>query len=120
MPLEIHTYAHDIIKQHYYNISRFNCCDMTSLYLQETDDHEDETVGADAPGEDFVQIPLQQKLLQHEDQVRQHWILLKAKCRDRCGMKMPDSNYRLSKKTPERSILRVNADKNKLTWAPAT
>lgn len=49
-----------------------------TLYLQEADDHEDETVGADSPGEDFVQISLQQKLLQHKDQVRQHGILLEA------------------------------------------
>lgn len=47
------------------------------LYLQETDDHEDETVRADSSGEDFVQVPLQQKLLQHKDQVRQHWVHLK-------------------------------------------
>lgn len=45
-------------------------------YLQETDDHKDEAVGADAPSEDFIQIPLQQELLQHKDQVRQHGILL--------------------------------------------
>lgn len=48
-----------------------------SLYLQEADDHEDQTVRADSSGEDFVQIPLQQKLLQHKDQVRQHWVHLK-------------------------------------------
>lgn len=45
-------------------------------YLQEADDHEDEAVGADSSGEDFVQVPLQQELLQHEDQVRQHRVHL--------------------------------------------
>lgn len=48
-----------------------------SRYLQEADDHEDQTVRADSSGEDFVQIPLEQKLLQHKDQVRQHWVHLK-------------------------------------------
>lgn len=53
-------------------------CVCIMLYLEEADDHEDEAVRADSPGEDFVQISLQQELLQHKDQVRQHWIHLKA------------------------------------------
>lgn len=45
-------------------------------HLQEADDHEDEAVGADPSREDLVQVPLQQELLQHEDQVRQHRVHL--------------------------------------------
>ena len=36
-------------------------------HLEEADDHEDETVGTDAPGEDLIEVPLQEKLLQHKD-----------------------------------------------------
>lgn len=47
-------------------------------YLQEADDHEDEGVGAYSACEDFIQVSLQQELLQHKDQVRQHRVLLKV------------------------------------------
>ena len=36
-------------------------------HLEEADDHEDEAVGADAPGEDLVEVSLQEELLQHKD-----------------------------------------------------
>lgn len=45
-------------------------------YLQEADSHQGQTVGADSPGEDLVQVPLQQELLQDEDQRRQDGVLL--------------------------------------------
>lgn len=45
-------------------------------YLQEADGHQGQTVGADSPGEDLVQVPLQQELLQDEDQRRQDGVLL--------------------------------------------
>lgn len=46
-------------------------------YLQEADSHEEEAVGADSPGENLIEIPLQQELLQHQHQVRQHRVFLK-------------------------------------------
>lgn len=45
-------------------------------YLQEADGHQGQTVGADSSGEDLVQVPLQQELLQDEDQWRQDGVLL--------------------------------------------
>lgn len=45
-------------------------------YLQEADGHQGQTVGADSPSEDLVQVPLQQELLQDEDQWRQDSVLL--------------------------------------------
>lgn len=46
-------------------------------HLEEADRHEEEAVGADAPREHLVQVPLQEELLQHQDQVRQHRVLLR-------------------------------------------
>lgn len=48
-------------------------------YLQEADGHQGQTVGADSPREDLVQVPLQQELLQDEDQRRQDSVLLHHK-----------------------------------------
>lgn len=46
------------------------------MYLEEANDHQDEAVGADSSSEHLVEISLEQKLLQHKDQVRQHGIPL--------------------------------------------
>lgn len=48
-------------------------------YLQEADGHQGQTVGADSSCEDLVQVPLQQELLQDEDQWRQDSVLLQKR-----------------------------------------
>lgn len=45
-------------------------------YLQEADGHQGQTVGADSPREDLVQVSLQQELLQDEDQRWQDGVFL--------------------------------------------
>lgn len=48
-------------------------------YLQKADDHQDKTVGADPSSKDFIEVSLQEELLQNEDQVRQHCVLLQGR-----------------------------------------
>jgi hypothetical protein len=43
--------------------------------LQEAYGEQNETVRADAAGEDFVEVPLQEEMLQHHHQRSQHWEL---------------------------------------------
>ena len=64
--------------------------------LQEADRHEEHTVGADPAGEDLVQIPLQQELLQHQHQVRQGRELLQEQTQDRHSFSV-DSDLRWAK-----------------------
>lgn len=52
------------------------------VYLQKADGHENKTVGADPSSEDLIQIPLQEELLQDEDQRRQDSVLLRRRDRD--------------------------------------
>lgn len=49
----------------------------TFVYLQEADSHENKAVRADPSSEDFIQISLQQELLQDEDQRWQNGVLLR-------------------------------------------
>lgn len=49
------------------------------MYLQEADGHQYKAVRAYASGEDFIQIPLQQELLQDEDQRWQNSVLLQGR-----------------------------------------
>lgn len=52
-------------------------------YLQEADAHEDEGVRRDATGENFVEVTLQQKLLQHHHETGQVRVLLLETTRHR-------------------------------------
>lgn len=46
--------------------------------LQEAHSHQEQTVGADPAGENFIEISLQEELLQHQDQVRQDRVFLQS------------------------------------------
>lgn len=48
-------------------------------HLQEADGHEEKTVGADSTSENLIEVPLQEELLQHQDQVRQHRVFLQSR-----------------------------------------
>lgn len=43
------------------------------MQLQEADAHEDEAVARYAAGEDFVEVTVQQELLEDIDQLGQYW-----------------------------------------------
>lgn len=47
--------------------------------LQEADSHEEQTVGSNSTGKNLIEVPLQQELLQHQDQVRQHRVFLQGR-----------------------------------------
>lgn len=48
-------------------------------HLQEADSHKEKAVGADPSSENLIQIPLEQELLQHQNQLRKHWVFLMDK-----------------------------------------
>lgn len=83
------------------HLSRVVDYDQSVSDLQEAHSHEEEAVGADSSGENFIEVPLQQELFQHQDQVRQYRVFLQ----DQRQTKQGHEKYILMCTTPSTELI---------------